>query len=104
MALAAALHQSRYVGPVACDALRRQKTARAEATNNALRSQVTSAAGDTEFFSLYEEELGGTRPDQLFQVRQQERDLVQIVDSPEVVSALSRLGRVPRHASAYGCF
>ena len=46
-------------------ALRRQKTATAEATYDALRSQTTSVAGDTEFFSLYEEELGGTRPDRL---------------------------------------
>ena len=30
-------------------------------------------AGDTEFFSLYEEELGGTRPDRLYEVRPQER-------------------------------
>ena len=49
-------------------------------------------AGDTEFFSLYEEELGGTRPDQLFEVRPQERDqrrtVVQIVDSPQVVPSL----------------
>ena len=43
MALAAALHHSRDVGPVTCITL---------------RSQMTSAAGDTEFFSLYEEELG----------------------------------------------
>ena len=30
-------------------------------------------AGDTEFFSLYEEELGGTRPDRLAVVRPQVR-------------------------------
>ena len=54
-------------------AIRRQKTATAEATNNALRSQTTSVAGDTEFSSLYEEELGGTRPDRLYEVRPQER-------------------------------
>ena len=65
MALAAALHHSRDVGPVTYNALRSQKTARAEATNNAPRSQMSSVAGDTEFFSLYEEELGGTRPDRL---------------------------------------
>ena len=53
---------------------RRQKTATAEATYDALRSQTTSVAGDTEFFSLYEEELGGTRPDRLYEVRPQERD------------------------------
>ena len=77
MALAAALHHSRDVGPV---------------TYNALRSQMTSVAGDTEFFSLYEEELGGTRPDRLFEVRPQEKDqrrtVVQIVDIPQVVPSL----------------
>ena len=70
MALAAALHHSRDVGPVTYNALRSQKTARAEATCDA----TTSVAGDTEFFSLYEEELGGTRPDRLYEVRPQERD------------------------------
>ena len=50
-----------------------QRTASAEATCDALRSQTTSVAGDTEFFSLYEEELGGTRPDRLYEVRPQER-------------------------------
>ena len=73
MALAAALHHSRDVGPVTYNALRSQKTARAEATNNALRSQMSSVAGDTELFSLYEDELGGTRPDRLYEVRPQER-------------------------------
>ena len=52
---------------------RGQTTARAEATNDASRRQTTSVAGDTEFFSLYEEELGGTRPDRLDEVRPQER-------------------------------
>ena len=77
MALAAALHHSRDVGPV---------------TYNALRSQTTSVAGDTEFFPLYEEELGGTRPDRLFEVRPQEMDqrrtVAQIVDSLQVVPSL----------------
>ena len=54
MALAEARHHT---------APRRQTTARAEATNDVPRSQTTSVARDTEFFSLYEEELGGTRPD-----------------------------------------
>ena len=54
-------------------ALPRQKTATAEATNNTLRSQRTSAAGDTEFCSLYEEELGDTRLDRLAGVRPQVR-------------------------------
>ena len=61
MALAAALHHSRDGGPVTYIALRSQKTARAEATYDALRSQMSSVAGDTELFSLYEEELGGTQ-------------------------------------------
>ena len=65
MALAAATHHS---------AQRGQRTASAEATYDALRSQTTSVAGDTEFFSLFEEELGGTRPDGLYEVRPQERD------------------------------
>ena len=47
MALAAALHHSRDVGPVTYNALRSQKTGRAEATNNALRSQMSGVAGDT---------------------------------------------------------
>ena len=80
MALAEANHHS---------APRRQKTATAEATYDALRSQTTSVAGDTGFFSLYEEELGGTR---LFEVRPQERNqrhtVVQTVDSPQVVPSL----------------
>ena len=42
-------------------------------------------AGDTEFFSLYEEELGGTRLDRLYEVRPQERvqrrTVGQIVDN-----------------------
>ena len=73
-------------------ALRRQKTATAEATNDALRSQTTSVAGDTEFFSLYEEELGGTRPDRLYEVRPQDRVLrctvEQIVDNTLIVPSL----------------
>ena len=73
MALAAAIHHSRDVGPVTYNALRSQKTARAEATNNALRSQMSSVAGDTELFSLYEDELGGTRPDRLYEVKSQKR-------------------------------
>ena len=69
-----------------------QRTASAEATNDALRSQTTSVAGDTEFFSLFEEELGGTRPDRLLEVRPQGRvqrhTVEQIVDSPQVVPSL----------------
>ena len=92
MALAAALHHSHDVGPVTYNALRSQKTARAEATNNAPRSQMSSVAGDTELFSLYEDELGGTRPDRLYEVRPQERDqrntVEQIVDTVLYVPSL----------------
>ena len=74
-------------------ALRRQKTATAEAT--------TSVAGDTEFFSLYEEELGGTRPDRLYEVRPQERDqrrtVEQICDYTLIVPSLDVL--VPQMAN-----
>ena len=53
---------------------------------------MTSVAGDTEFFSLYEEKLGRTRPDRLYEVRPQDRDqrrtVVQIVYSPQVVPSL----------------
>ena len=56
------------------------------------RTTLCGVAGDTEFFLLYEEELGRTRPDRLFEVRPQERDqrrtVVQIVDSPQVVPSL----------------
>ena len=49
-------------------------------------------AGDTEFFSLYEEELGGTRPDRLYEVRPQERvqrrTVEQIVDNTLFVPTL----------------
>ena len=73
-------------------ALRRQKTATAEATYDALRSQTTSVAENTEFFSLYEEELGGTRPDRLYEVRLQERDqrrtVEQIVDYTLILPSL----------------
>ena len=76
MALAEARHHT---------ASRGQTTARAEATNDALRSLTTSVAGDTELFSLYEEELGGTRPDRLSEVRPQGRvqrhTVEQIVDT-----------------------
>ena len=49
-------------------------------------------AGDTEFFSLYEEELGGTRPDRLSEVRPQGRvqrhTVEQIVDTVLFVPSL----------------
>ena len=69
-----------------------QRTASAEATYDALRSQTASVAGDTEFFSLYEEELGGTRPDRLYEVRPQDRvqrrTMEQIVDHTLFVPTL----------------
>ena len=87
MSVAVALAEARHR-----TAPRGQTTARAEATYDALRSQTTSVAGDTEFFSLYEEELGGTRPDRLFEVRPQDRDqrrtMEQVVDSSLVVPSL----------------
>ena len=49
-------------------------------------------AGDTEFCSLFEDQLGGTRPDWLFEVRplerNQRRTVEQIVDSSLVVPSL----------------
>ena len=94
MALAAATHHSAQRGEWRdlYEAPRGERTASAEATYDALRSQTTSVAGDTEFFSLYEEELRGTRPDRLYEVRPQERDqrrtVEQIVDSTLIVPSL----------------
>ena len=86
MALAAALHHSRDVGPVTYNALRSQKTARAEATNNAPQSQRNSV--DTEFFSLFEEELSGERSSPLVEVRPQDQvkqnTVEHIIDVPHV--------------------
>ena len=65
-ALAAALHHSRDVGPGTNDAPRGQTAAR-----------VTM---EPELFQLYEEELGGTRPDRLSDVRPQERVQVHTVE------------------------
>ena len=62
--LRAYLRYARMSGAVALAEARRhtaprgQNTARSEAT---FRSQRTSVAGDTELFSLFEEELGSTR-------------------------------------------
>ena len=86
MAPAAATHHSSQRGEWRdlYEAPRGQRTASAEATYDALRSQTTSVAGDTEFFSLYAEELGGTRPDRLYEVRppQRENQLVEGVPAP----------------------
>ena len=58
-ALAAALHHSWDVGPC---------------TNDAPRGQTTyRETEEPELFTLFEEELGGTRPDRLSDVRPQER-------------------------------
>ena len=94
MTLAAAAHHSAQRGEwrELHEAPRGQRTASAEATNDDLRSQTTSVAGDTEFFSLYEEELGGTRLDRLYEVRPQgrvqRRTVEQIVDTTLIVPLL----------------
>ena len=94
MALAAATHHSALRGEWRDlnEAPTGQRTVSAEATNDALRSQTTSVARDTEFFSLYEEELGGTRPDRLSEVRPQGRvqrhTVEQIVDTTLIVPSL----------------
>ena len=53
---------------------------------------MSSVAGDTELVSLYEDELGGTRPDRLYEVRPQERDqrrtVEQNVDTTLIVPSL----------------
>ena len=58
-ALAAALHHSCVAGPGTNDAPRGQTTAR--------------ETEEPELFTLFEDELGGTRPDRLSDVRPQER-------------------------------
>ena len=100
MALAAATHHSAQRGEWRdlYEAPRGQRTASAEATYDALRRQTTSVAGDTEFFSLYEEELGSTRPDGLHEVRPQDRvqrrTVEQLVDNTLIVPSLD--GPVPQ--------
>ena len=93
MALAAATHHSAQRGEWRDlnEAPRGQRTASAEAMYDALRSQTTSVAGDTEFFSLYEEELGSTRRDRLYEVRPQDRvqrTVDQLVDTALFVPSL----------------
>ena len=81
MALAAALHHSRDVGPVTYNAPRSQKTARAEASKNALRSQKTSVAGGHRvLLAVRGRNRGGTRPDRLAGIRPQVRILQRIVE------------------------
>ena len=72
---------------------RGQRTARAEATHDALRSQRTSVAGDTEFYSVLrtnsgERGLTGSSRSGRRQERDQRRTVVQTVDSPLVVPSL----------------
>ena len=97
MALAVATHHSAQRGEWRDlhEAPRGQRTASAEAAYDAPRSQTTSVAGDTEFFSLYEEELGSTRPDRHYEVRPQDRvqrrTVEQIVDNTLIVPSLDAL-------------
>ena len=87
MALAEARHRT---------APRGQMTARAEATNDAPRSQTTNVAGDTgmEFFAMSEDSdvVGGGRPPCLVDVRRQgqvqQRTVEQIVDPVPLVPML----------------
>ena len=104
MALAAALHHSRDVGPVTYNALRSQKTARArEEEENEMHfatGQMTPPprAATAEYYPLTPgAEAGGVlaaggRPSPLVEVRPQERDLrrtvVQIVDAVPFVQIL----------------
>ena len=97
MALAVATHHSAQRGEWRdlYEAPWGQRTASAESTYDALQSQTTSVARHTEFFSLYEEELGSTRPDRLCEVRPQDRvhrrAEEQIVDSTLIVQSLDVL-------------
>ena len=91
MALAAALHHSRNVGPVTYNALRSQRTARAGVWGRELNYTATirdplplpTHTHQPEHFSLGEEP-GGARPDRLFGVQPQaqvlRRTVLQIVD------------------------
>ena len=98
MALAAATHHSAQRGEWRDlhEAPRRQRTASAEATYDALRSQTTSVAGDTDFFSLYEEELGGTRPDRLYEVCRRWRANCWRFAHSSILLFPSRLSTCPR--------
>ena len=65
MALAAALHHSRDVGPVSYNALRSQRTARAGEWGREQNNTAETRDPPTpqpELFSLFEEEPGGARP------------------------------------------
>ena len=104
MALTAALRHSRDVGPVTYNALRSQKTAKAgEWVQGALHGEdleaPTPQEPGTQHFFLDDDsvpELGGVRPDRLFEVRPQERDhrrtVVQIVDNTLTVPSCAADG------------
>ena len=65
IALVAALHHSRDVGPVSYNALRSHRTARAEEWGREQNYTAETRDPPTpqpELFSLYEEEPGGARP------------------------------------------
>lgn len=59
-----------------------RKTARAEATNDALRSQMKSVAGETELFWLCEDELGRVA------ARPSLRPVLQVVEEAQLGAAL----------------
>ena len=68
MALAAALHHSRDVGPVTNNALRSQRTAWAGVWGSEMHNTATIRDPPTpqpELFSLYDKEPGGSRPDRM---------------------------------------
>ena len=85
MALAAAIHHSRDVGPRARGWVR-------SALHGEDREAPTSQEPGTQHFFLDDDsvpELGGTRPDRLFEVRPQERDQRHTVD--QIVDAVPGL-------------
>ena len=86
MELTAALHHSAFKGA-------------GFETHDAPRSQKTvNSKRDAELFSLFEEEIGGTRPDRLSNVRPQER-VQRPSDRPR---ALCSGGAGPRRSCAAG--
>ena len=89
MALAAALHHGRDVGPVSYNTLQSQRTGRAGVWGYTatIRDPPTP---HLELFSFYDEEPGGTRPDRIATLsRPQEWGLLeQIVDAVPLVPLL----------------